>query len=72
MGRAVLPAGWTLTETASVMVGVAPIATTGTKNTKAPTKRMTQAMTESLIAFLSTILSRVAFEHAEQSPQRQP
>ena len=72
MGRVAFSAGWTLTETASLMVGVAPNATIGTKNTNPPTNMMMQANAESLFAFLGIRLSRVAFEHTEQSPQRQP
>jgi hypothetical protein len=72
MDRAVLPAGWTLTEIPSVIVGVAPNATTGTKNTNPPTNKTMHASAESLFAFLSISLSRVGFEHPEQSPQRQP
>ena len=72
MGRVAFCAGWTLTETAWVMAGVAPSATTGTKYTKPARNRVTHARTVILFAFLRMTLSRAGFEQVEQSPHRHP
>jgi len=72
IGRVAFSAGWTLNETVSVIVGVAPNETTGTKNTNPPTNRMIQATTESRFANVTISLSRAGFEQEEQSPHRHP
>ena len=62
----------TLNEIVFVTGGDAPMATTGTKNTKPPSARNTQTAAAALFAYKDIWPSRTAFEHKLQSPHLHP